>query len=121
MRVLRWLATWRWPRSGLPEPAGDAAFHPTETMNTSTSPRAPAFDPWRDVDGIHICLQNRVEQVAVDSNHGALRERLHHRGCIVGRGTHLIYVRFDRGHQLVALRPHHVRVLDPDPDQSGKE
>ncbi|HXT46522.1 MAG TPA: hypothetical protein VN748_20825 [Pseudonocardiaceae bacterium] len=90
-------------------------------MNTSTPPRAPAFDPWRDVDGIHICLQNRVEQVAVDSNHGALRERLHHRGCIVGRGTHLIYVRFDRGHQLVALRPHHVRVLDPDPDQSGKE
>lgn len=49
----------------------------------------------------------------MDKNHGAIRERLHHRGQVIGRGTHLIYVRFDRGNQLIALRPHHVRVLDP--------
>ncbi len=54
----------------------------------------------------------------MDHNRGALRERLHHRGQVIGRGIHLIYVRFDRGNQLVALRPHHVRVLNADQNQS---
>lgn len=68
-------------------------------------------DPWRDVDGTHISLLSRIEQVTVDENHGALRERLHHQGQVIGRGAHLIYVRFDYRNQLIALRPHHVRVL----------
>ncbi|MGH3799150.1 MAG: hypothetical protein ACRDTD_03275 [Pseudonocardiaceae bacterium] len=34
------------------------------------------------------------------------------RSQVVGLGTHLIYVRFDQGGQLIALRPHLVRVLD---------
>lgn len=104
MRVLRRVANWWWPRFGIPEPGGVTAFHPP--------PPRPAADPWRDAAGIHICLHSRVEQITVDRTHGALRERLHHRGHVVGRGSHLIYVRFDRGNQLVALRPHHVRVLD---------
>lgn len=71
----------------------------------------PDSDPWRDAKGVHIPLQSRVEQVAVDKNHGALRERLHQRGQVIGRGHHLIYVRFDHGNRLIALRPHHVRVI----------
>ena len=74
--------------------------------------RAPASDPWRDAEGNHISLQCRVEQVAVDKIHGALRDRLHERGQVIGRGPHLIYVLFDRADQLIALRPHHVRVID---------
>jgi hypothetical protein len=31
---------------------------------------------------------------------------------VIGRSAHLVYVRFERGHQLIALRPHLVRVLD---------
>jgi hypothetical protein len=73
---------------------------------------SPLPDPWRDADGNHISLQCRVEQVAVDKNHGALRDRLHERGQVIGRGTRLIYVRFDRVGQFVALWPHHVRVID---------
>ena len=72
---------------------------------------APDSDPWRDAEGVHIPIQSRVEQVAVDKNHGALRDRLHHRGQVIGRGLHLIFVRFDHGNQLIALRPHHVRVI----------
>ncbi|MGH3972557.1 MAG: hypothetical protein ACRDS9_04425 [Pseudonocardiaceae bacterium] len=76
------------------------------------TPPQPAYDSWRDADGTHILVQSRVEQVAVDKGHGALPSRLHHQGQVVGLGTHLIYVRFDQGGQLIALRPHHVRVLD---------
>jgi hypothetical protein len=68
-------------------------------------------DPWRDAEGNPIPLLSRVEQVAVDKDHGALKERLHQRGQVTGRGTRLIYVRFDQGDQLIALRPHHVRVI----------
>lgn len=75
-----------------------------------STPSGPASDPWRDADGNHIALMNRVEQVRVDKNHGALRERLHQRQ-VIGRGTHLIYVRFDQGNPLIALRPYHVRVI----------
>jgi hypothetical protein len=51
-------------------------------------------------------------QVVVDKNHGALKERLGLRAQVTGLGTHLIYVRFTQGGQLIALRPHHVRVID---------
>jgi hypothetical protein len=48
----------------------------------------------------------------VDKAHGALPSRLHQQGEVIGRSAHLVYVRFERGHQLIALRPHLVRVLD---------
>lgn len=57
-------------------------------------------------------LQSRVEQVTVDTEHGALPSRLHQQGQVVGRGTYLLYVIFDHGDRLVALRPHLVRVLE---------
>lgn len=64
-----------------------------------------------DVDGTPIPVHSQVEQVAVDKNHGALRFRLHMRGQVVDWGTHLLYVRFENGNHLIALRPYHVRVL----------
>jgi hypothetical protein len=48
----------------------------------------------------------------VDKNHGAPLSRLHMRGRVVGWGIHLLYVRFEHGNQLIALRPYHVRVLE---------
>lgn len=75
----------------------------------------PAYDPWRDVDGTHIAVQCRVEQVAVGKEHGALPSRLHHQGQVVGRGTNRLQVRFD-DNQLISVRPHLVRVLKETPD-----
>jgi hypothetical protein len=43
---------------------------------------------------------------------GALPWRLHQQGQVIGRGANLVYVIFDRGNQLIALRPHLLRVLD---------
>lgn len=77
-----------------------------------TSPLHPASDPWRDAEGTHISFQSRVEQVTVDIEHGALACRLHQQGQVIGRGTNLVYVLFDRGNQMIALRPHLLRVLD---------
>ncbi len=77
-----------------------------------TPPARPASDRWRDADGTPIPLQSRVEQVVVDTEHGALPCRLHQQGQVTGRGTTLVYVLFDRGNQLIALQPHLVRVLD---------
>jgi hypothetical protein len=48
----------------------------------------------------------------VDIEHGALACRLHQQGQVIGRGTNLVYVLFDRGNQMIALRPHLLRVLD---------
>jgi hypothetical protein len=84
-----------------------------------TTPPLQPSDPWCDAADVHISLQSRVEQVAVDEQHGALPSRLHQQGEVIGRGVGpLVYVRFDRGNQLIALRPHHVRVvaLAADPD-----
>ena len=78
----------------------------------STSPARSASGPWRDAEGTPIPLQSRVEQVVVDKEHGALSCRLHQQGQVIGQGTNLLYVRFDRGNQLIALRPHLVRVLE---------
>jgi hypothetical protein len=72
----------------------------------------PSSAPWRDAEGTPISLQSWVEQVVVDKNHGALKERLGLRGEVTGLGTHMIYVRFEQGGQLIALRPHHVRVIE---------
>ena len=71
----------------------------------------PTADYWCDAEGTHIPLQSRVEQVAVDPEHGALACRLHQHGQVIGRGITLLYVRFDEN-QLIALRPHLVRVLE---------
>ncbi len=76
----------------------------------------PASDPWRDAEGTHIPLQSRVEQVAEDAQNGALPSRLYQQGQVIGRGTNLVYVRFDHGNQLIALRPHLVRVLEVSDD-----
>jgi hypothetical protein len=76
-----------------------------------TPPPQPSADPWLDAEGTHISFQSRVEQVTVDIEHGALPCRLHQQGQVIGRGTNLVYVIFDRGSHLTALRPHHVRVL----------
>jgi hypothetical protein len=81
-------------------------------LTMPTSPAQPACDPWRDAEGTDISFQSRVEQVVVDTEHGALASRLHQQGQVIGRGTNLVYVRFDRGNQMIALRPHLLRVLD---------
>jgi hypothetical protein len=74
-----------------------------------TSPARPAADAWRDAEGTPISLQSRVAQVVVDTEHGALPCRLHQQGRGIGG---LVYVLFEHGNQLIALRPHLVRVLD---------
>lgn len=63
----------------------------------------------RDADGTPIPFQGRVQQVAVDEEHGAPRFRLHQQGQAIGRGTHLLYIRFRD--ETVVLRPDLVRVL----------
>lgn len=95
----------RWPVGHPPTP---------EVRPTMPSPPArPASDPWRDAEGTPIPLQSWVEQIAVDTEHGALPSRLHQQGQAVGRGTGgLVYVRFDHGNQLIALRSRLLRVLD---------
>jgi hypothetical protein len=76
-------------------------------------PAPPLSSPFlRDVGGTLIPLRSRVEQVRVDENHGASLSRLHRRGRVIDWGIHLLYVRFEPGNQLIALRPYHVRVLD---------
>ncbi len=75
-------------------------------------PAQPTADPWRDAEGTHIPLQSRVEQAVVDTQHGALPCRLHHQGQVIGRGTTLVYVHFERENQMIALLPHLVRVLE---------
>jgi hypothetical protein len=94
-------------------------------MPTHTSPPAPGTSrdtegarvplcdiPLRDAEGTDIPLQSRVEQITVDKTHGALPCRLHQQGQVIGRDAHLLYVRFDRDYQMIALRPHLVRVLE---------
>jgi hypothetical protein len=68
--------------------------------------------PLYDAEGTEIPLWCRVEQVAVDKAHGAHPARLHQQGQVIGQSAHLVYVLFD-DYQLIALRPHLVRVLGP--------
>jgi hypothetical protein len=86
--------------------------NPEVTATMPTPPPRPASDPWRDIEGTHIPLQSRVEQVVVDTEHGALASRLHQQGQVLGRGTNLVYVLFECDSQLIALRPHLLRLLD---------
>jgi hypothetical protein len=78
---------------------------------STTSPSADSTGlPYlRDTDGTPIPFKSVVELVTVDEKHGAPRFRLNQQGQAIGRGTHLLYVRFRD--DTVALRPDLVRVL----------
>ncbi|MBV9012169.1 MAG: hypothetical protein JO272_08980 [Pseudonocardiales bacterium] len=78
-------------------------------------PSQPPDEPWRDTDGTPIRLHCWVEQIAVDSDHGALPCRLHQHGEVIGRSNGLVYIIFDRDY-LITLPPHLVHVLQA---QSG--
>jgi hypothetical protein len=72
----------------------------------------PAYDRWRDAEGVRIPDGCRVEQVAVSRDRGALACRLNKRGEVLGRSrSHRIYVRFDGEQEQVSIRPHLVRVV----------
>lgn len=70
------------------------------------------YDQWRDVEGTHIPVGCRIEQVAIAKEHGALTSRLRKRGEVIrwGRGSRL-QVRFDGETKPVSIRPHLVRVI----------
>jgi hypothetical protein len=70
----------------------------------------------RDADGTPIPFKCGVELVTVDEEHRALHFRLHQQGQAIGRDTHLLYVRFARDRETIALRPDLVRVLTTTPD-----
>jgi hypothetical protein len=76
------------------------------------SPRRPTYDRWRDVQGTHIPVGCRIEQVAIAKERGALTSRLGERGEVIrwGRGSRL-QVRFDGETEPVSIRPHLVRVV----------
>jgi hypothetical protein len=83
----------------------------------SASRPRPAYDRWRDAEGIHVDDGCRVEQVEVAKEHGALRRRLGKRGVVTGRSaSNRLYVRFEREVGQVAIRRHLVRVLAADAD-----
>jgi hypothetical protein len=77
-----------------------------------TRPPRPAYNPWRDVAGTPIPEQCRIEQIAVNKEHGALPSRLHQQGQVISRGHTRLHVRFDHDNRLISLRPNLVRVLD---------
>jgi hypothetical protein len=70
----------------------------------------------RDVDGTPIPFLSWVQQVAVDEEHGGHALRLHQQGQAIGRDTRLLYVRFARDRETLALRPDLVRVLTTTPE-----
>jgi hypothetical protein len=85
---------------------------------TGGAPRPLADFPLQDAEGRTLSLGDRVEQVSVDKDHGALRAWLHHYGKIIDRDR--VYVVFDQGWQhLVTIPPQHLRLLDT-PDGSPR-
>jgi hypothetical protein len=72
--------------------------------------RAQRYDRWRDVDGTHVPVGARVEQVEVDARRGALHSRLHAQGLVTSRGTTRLVVRFEGEEETVSIRPHLVQV-----------
>jgi hypothetical protein len=65
----------------------------------------------RDADGTPIPFKCGVELVTVDEEHRALHFRLHQQGQAIGRDTRLLYVRFTRDRETIALRPDLVWVV----------
>jgi hypothetical protein len=83
------------------------------TSRNAEGTRIPLCDiPLRDAEGSDIPLQSQVEQITVDKAHGALPCRLHQQGQVIGRDAHLLYVRFECDNQMIALRPHLVRLIN---------
>jgi hypothetical protein len=76
----------------------------------------PASGRWCDIEGSHIALFGRVEQVTESAQHKALPSRLHQHGEVVGRGLDSLYVCF-ADNSLVSLPPHALRLL---PDDYGE-
>lgn len=110
-----------------PDPKGTTApSHPPIPEVTPLMPTSPApltFDPWRDAEGTTVPLQSRVEQVAGDTEHGALASRQHQQGQAMSRGTTLVYVLYDHDSQLIPLMSaDHVGVagLSTDPRDEGR-
>jgi hypothetical protein len=95
----------------MPTPASQPT--PGRARDTKSTRVALCDIPLRDAEGTDIRLRCRMEQIAVDQARGALPDRLHQQGDVIGQSAALVYVRFDHGNQgMVALRPHLVRVLD---------
>lgn len=80
------------------------------------APRPGTEDPWLDAEGTNIPLQGWVEQVVVDEDQGALPSRLHQHGQVIGLVRHKLYIHFKHENQVITLRPHLVRVIDPASD-----
>ena len=78
--------------------------------------RPSAYDRWRDVEGNHISLFSRVEQVKESLQPRVLPSRLHQRGEVVGRSLDSLYVRFE-DNALVSLPPHLLRRLPDAPNE----
>jgi hypothetical protein len=73
----------------------------------------PAQDRWCDIDGTHISLFCRVEQVTERAEPGVLPSRLHQHGQVVGRSLDSLYVRF-ADNSVVSLPTHVLRLLPDD-------
>lgn len=69
------------------------------------------YDVWRDVDGVHIPDQSRVEQIAVEKRYGAEPARFHKCGEVIGRGSNRVNVVFDGEGKVVSVRPYLLRLL----------
>jgi hypothetical protein len=65
----------------------------------------------RDADGTPIPFLSWVQQITVDEEHRGHALRLHQQGQAIGRDTRLLYVRFARDRETIALRPDLVRVV----------
>ena len=78
------------------------------------SERGGGIPDLRDIDGTPIRFGARVEQIAVDEEHGAQALRLHEQGQVIGRDYELVCLRFDRDGHPGVLRPDLVRVLTTD-------
>ncbi|MGH3700750.1 MAG: hypothetical protein ACRDQY_15030 [Pseudonocardiaceae bacterium] len=84
---------------------------PTPTPQPDSTAVALCDIPLLDAEGTEIPLGSRVEQVAVNEAHGALRSRLHHHGDVTGRGRQLVYVCFDHEWRMTSLRSVLVRLV----------
>ena len=71
----------------VPRPPRPRSAPERPRRTTGGAPRPLRDFPLQDADGRTLSLGDRVEQVSVDEDHGALRSRLHHHGKIIGRCT----------------------------------
>ncbi len=70
----------------------------------------PANSRWCDIEGNHLDLFCRVEQVTERAEPGVLPSRLHQHGQVVGRGLDSLYVRF-ADNMVVSLPTQVLRLL----------